>query len=195
MRTDIIHVTSTGTGMEEALAQAELVAAYRHYSAKSALQLRLLSEEMLGLMQAMTGSRDADYWIDAEKDACKLHLSMPVIMNADMRQRLLSLSSRGKNAAARGVMGKIRSLLERMTEPVSSDFAVDYAAGLNIPGGVSANQMGPLWSFNRYKASLGEKKPTEEWDELEKSVVGKLADEAEIAIADNTVELIISKSF
>ena len=92
-------------------------------------------------------------------------------------------------------MGKIRSLMERMTEPVSADLALDYAAGLNFSAGAASSQLGSLWSFNRYKASLGEKAETEEWDELEKSVVGKLADEVEIAIADNTAELIIYKAF
>ncbi len=195
MRSDIIHVTSEGAGVEEALSQAERVAAYKGLPGKNAMQLRLLAEEMMGLMQAMAGKHDADFWIDDDKNTYKLHLSMPVIMNADMRQRLLALSSSGKNAAAKGVMGKIRSLMERMTEPASSDMTVDYAAGLYLPAGASSSQMGSLWSFNRYKASLGEKAETEEWDELEKSVVGKLADEVEIAIADNTAELIIYKAF
>ena len=45
MKTDVIAVSSKGNEIEEALALADKVAAYKNLSPKSALHLRLLTEE------------------------------------------------------------------------------------------------------------------------------------------------------
>lgn len=53
-----------------------------------------------------------------------------------------------------------------------------------------------IWSLNQYKSSTAadpEKK--EEWDELEKSVLAKVADEIEIGISGGFVEMIVYKEF
>ena len=188
MKSDTIHVKNDGTGIAEALAQVERVAVYKELSPRGSLHLRLLAEEMLGMMHALTGKKEADFWIDDEEKSFRLHLKMPVIMTANMRQQLLSISSTGINEAAKGVMGKIRSLLERMSEPADENMFVGYGAGMCLVN--DGSQLG-YWSLNRYKESIeGEAEP---WDELEKSVVGRLADEVRVAIADNQVEMIIYK--
>ena len=189
MKSDTIHVMNDGTGIEQALAQVERVAAFKGLPEKGSLHLRLLAEEMLGMMHALTGQKEADFWIDDEEGPFRLHLKMPVIMNANMRMALLSVSSTGTNAAAKGVMGKIRSLFERMSEPVAENYYFSYASGMCLTD--ETRQLG-YWSFNRYKESIeGEKEP---WDELEKSIVARLADEIRIAILDNNVEMIIYKA-
>ncbi|MBQ4341715.1 MAG: hypothetical protein II756_04310, partial [Clostridia bacterium] len=117
MRSDVIHVTNGGRGFEEALSQAELVARYKGLPNKSALHLRLLAEEMLGMMNALTGEREADFWIDDEDGVFTLHLQAEAEMNAKLRKNLLAVSTSGVNAAAKGVTGKVRDLFERMLEP------------------------------------------------------------------------------
>ena len=52
MKTDVIVVSSRGNRMEEALRQVDKVAAYKELSARETLQLRLLTEETMGLMRA-----------------------------------------------------------------------------------------------------------------------------------------------
>ena len=46
MRSDIVQVNANGTGVEEALAQAEAVAVYKKLPYNDSLKLRLLAEEM-----------------------------------------------------------------------------------------------------------------------------------------------------
>ena len=55
MKTDIIAVSARGDRLEAALKQADKVAAYKDMPPKSALQLRLLTEEMMGMMRSITG--------------------------------------------------------------------------------------------------------------------------------------------
>ena len=56
MQTDKIMVYSNGTGMEAALKEAEHFAQYQDLDHKSTLRLRLLAEETLGMVKAITGA-------------------------------------------------------------------------------------------------------------------------------------------
>ena len=201
MKSDVIHVTNEGAGFDEALAQAEGVARFRRIEGKGALHLRLLTEEMLGLMRAMTGERDADFWIDDAEGTVFLHLAVKMPMTAETREKLLSLTTDGTNSAAKGVTGKLRDLVERFLEPENDRIPDDLFTGMDYAyaggdfGTLSVAAAG-LWSMNRYRTAAEEgRTPPEDWDELEKSVVAKLADDVKIGIAGRNVEMIISKKF
>jgi hypothetical protein len=55
MKSDVIHVTNEGAGFDKALAQAEATARFLDLDRRDALHLRLLTEEMTGMMRALTG--------------------------------------------------------------------------------------------------------------------------------------------
>ncbi|MBE6742211.1 MAG: hypothetical protein E7570_07925 [Ruminococcaceae bacterium] len=200
MKSDIIHVSSNGDGVAEAIKQTELVANFKSLSKKDSIHLLLLTEEMMGMMKALTGEQEADFWIDDENNDFRLHLKAETSMNAEMRRNLLSASTSGENIAAKGVMGKIRDLFSRILEPGESPVPAEYATGWSssnlstAEAAAVAKNYSPMlvnvWSFNRYKAS---RENAEEWDELEKSIVANIADEVEIGIAEGTVEMIVYK--
>ena len=201
MKSDVIHVTNEGAGFDEALAQAEAVARFRNIDRKSALHLRLLTEEMMGMMRALTGEREADFWIDDEAGSLGLHLQVKTPMNADMRKKLLAASTSGENAAAKGVTGKLRDLFERFLEPENGSIPEDLITGMDYAysggdfGTLSVASAG-LWSMKQYKAAAKEgRTPKEDWDELEKSIVANIADDVQIGIAGQNVEMVILKKF
>ncbi len=203
MKSDVIHVTNTGEGIALALSQAEAVAAYKSLSPKDSLHLRLLAEEMMGMMRALAGEQEADFWIEDEggDGAFRLHLKAQMQMDPDLREKLLSASTSGKNAAAKGVSGKIRDLFSRMLEGVGNVDA--YAAGfppvytetLSVSAAAALAKNAPYtWSFNKYRSGAATDPDREEdWDELEKSVLAKVADEIEISISGGYVEMIVYK--
>ena len=201
MRSDTIHVTNGGAGFGEALSQAERVAAFKGLDAKSAMHLRLLTEEMMGIMHALTGEREADFWIDDEGGVFSLHLSAYAEMDSEMRKKLLSVSKSGKNDAARGVTGKLRDLFERFMAPGDTSIGQSLAAGLCCESmdpefGTMRIMQNDYWSLQKYRASLERiSEPDENWDELEKSVVAKLADDVKIGIKGRDVEITIIKKF
>lgn len=59
MKSDIIMVTNEGTGIRESIEQAVSSAAYRGLNNKETLRLRLLSEEMLGMLREIAGKTEA----------------------------------------------------------------------------------------------------------------------------------------
>lgn len=201
MKSDVITVKNDGAGFEKALAQAEGVAAFKGLPEKDKLHLRLLTEEMLCMMRALTGEREAEFWIDDNEGTFALHLSVNMPMTAEARRNLLSVSSSGENSAAKGVMGKMRDLFERLLEPENDSIAADLATGLSLSyyGADFGNYYSPtvgLWSLNTYRSAAEEgRTPAENWDELEKSVVARIADDVQIGIASQNVEMTIIKKF
>ena len=199
MRSDIVKLSGTKADTLEALKEAEGVAGYFQLPRKEAIRLRLLAEELMGMVTALTGTRTAEFWIEndeeKEQDVLRLHLKTETNMNTELRKSLLSASTSGKNAAAQGFSGKLRDLFARAVEPEDKYVAEYYAAGWVYNeaegpdfGVATAN----VWSFNRYRDSL----PAEEKesrDELEKSIIANLADEVKVSIKGGSVEMIVYK--
>ena len=209
MKSNIIPVTNSGEGMSAALEEVTASANYRGLSSKETLRLHLLSEEMLGMLKEITGQTEAKFWVESEGEQFALHLLAHPIVTGRMREELLSVSSTGKNAAAVGVMGKIRDIFERAFDATEvSDSSSYYMQGLLLtssseeidPMTYSANASMVSWSMQKYKTTVAEQREREpaakeEWDELEKSIVAYLADEVSIAIRGKEVEMVVYKDF
>ena len=191
MKTDILMISSDGTNMDSALAQVDKVAAYKGLSLKNALYLRLLTEETMAMMRAITGNVNGEFWMEDEDQLYTLHLKVSTLMDENRREQLLAASTSGKNEATRGFMGKIRSFFE----PSSS--VPMFSAGFG--GGSPQMYNSYVWSMEDYRDQLrqyreqNQNEAKDAWDELEKSVVGHLADDVKVSIRGRTVEMTIVK--
>ena len=192
MKSDVIVVSSKGAGMDAAMAQADRTATELKLSHRDALHMRLLVEEMMGMIRSIIGQLEGKFWIETDDAAYRLHLQTVTLMDTQQRAQLLSASSSGNNEAHRGIMGKLRAFFEPM--PVL-DTPACLVETLAIPG----NENGELtWSLEAYRERLRKRKEASdeaqvEWDELEKSVVSHIADNVEVSIRVNDVDLVISK--
>ncbi len=105
--------------------------------------------------------------------------------------KLLAASSANRNETERGFMGKIRAFFEP-----SAGVPV-FSAG--FPGGVPQMSQSYSWSMEdcrdqlRQYREINEERSKAAWDELEKSVVAKVADDVKISIHGRTVEMTIVK--
>ncbi|MBR4359851.1 MAG: hypothetical protein IKP32_04470 [Clostridia bacterium] len=198
MKTDVITVSSKGSQMEAALAQVDKTAAYKGLTGKSALHLRLLTEEMMGMMRSITGETKGSFWIEDADGVYQLHLQVVTRMDSGKRDQLLSASSSGKNESAKGLMGRLRDFFDRgADEDISS-----FTSPLLLPGMYEYSTTPTLdweWSMMEYEDALSHRvkqndsAAKEAWDELEKSVVAKVADDVKVAIRGRTVEMTIFK--
>ena len=194
MKTDSIIISSEGKQMELALEQAEKVAAYKGLTGKNALHLRLLTEEMMGLMRSIVGKTEGEFWIEDDGSVYQLHLKVNAFVDELTREQLLAVSSSGKNEAAKGLMGKLRDFFYYGAAPMGSP--------LLLPEMFESPTTATLdweWSMMQYEDALNarlardDEGAREAWDELEKSVVAKVADDVKVAIRGRTVELTILK--
>lgn len=198
MKTDIITVSSKGKRMETALAQVDKLAVYKGLSSKNALHLRLLTEEMMGMMRSITGETEGEFWIEDQDGVYQLHLRVATRLSADEREQLLAASSTGKNESARGLMGRLRDFFDW-----SSDEDLDAASNPLLLPDMFEHSSSPAldweWSMMRYENALSarvaqnEAGAREAWDELEKSVVKHVADDVKVSIRSGIVEMTIYK--
>ena len=198
MKTDVIVVSSKGTKMEAALTQAEKMAAYKGLPSGDALHLRLLTEEMMGMMRSLTGETEGEFWIEDKEGEYCLHLRIHTRMDSGKREQLLSAASSGKNESARGLMGKLRDFFDRgADEDISS-----FTSPLLMSGMFEESSTPTLdweWSMVRYEDALStrirrnDSQAKEAWDELEKSVVAHVADDVKVSIRGRQVEMTIIK--
>ena len=146
MKTDVITISSEGNNMEAALAQIDKISVYKGLSHKNAITLRLLTEEVLAMMRAITGNVNGEFWVEDQDGVYELHLLVRTLVDEKIREQLLAASSSGKNEATRGFMGKIRSFFE--PSPEVPMFSAGFAGG--------APQMfeSYTWSMEDYRDQL-----------------------------------------
>ena len=196
MKTAVITVSAKGKQMEKALDQVEKVAAYKGLSPKNTLHLRLLTEEMMGMMRSITGAPEGEFWIEDNDGEFALHLRVASRMNMEKRAQLLSVSASGKNEAARGLMGRIRDFFDW-----GCDEEYDGFSTAMLPDAFEYSSSPVLdweWSMRRYENVVSSKMDQdnaarEAWDELEKSVVKNVADDVKVFIRGGYVEMTILK--
>ncbi len=158
MKTSEIIVNTQGVGMDEALAATEKLGQDSGLSHKENLRLRLLAEELIGLMRGITGNVEAVYRASREEKSFALRLSADVVLDQDMRKELLAASTSGKNTAARGFMGKIREMIAIVLLPKSqASVMASMSLGLislGSPMGYAAGEDIYTWSMNTYMTEL-----------------------------------------
>ena len=189
MKTDVIKITSEGNNMEAALKEIDRISAYKDLSPKNAMSLRLLTEETMAMMRAITGNVNGEFWVEDQEGVYELHLLVHCLVDDTMRRQLISTSTSGKNEAARGFMGKIRSFFE------PANGVPLFSSGYT--GGMPQMYESYTWSMIDYQdqlrqyCELNETSEQEAWDELEKSVVARIADDVKVSIKGCNVEMTI----
>ena len=207
MKSNICKLNEDLTCLNTVLSEVEKVTAYNGLEDKKALRLRLLAEELCGMLPGLIENFNGNFWAENDGDDYKLHVELKADdMSIDLRDELISVSKSGKNAAAKGVMGKIRAVAETMLlaafDPTlqtipAGDF-YDYH-GFNMGFGYMdpsiAVDRGYMysWSLFDYKTAVEEKE--DEYAELERSIVAKLADDIIVGVRGKNVEMVVKKSF
>ena len=199
MKTNVISVKNDGSGISEALNEAERFADYQQLEHKDALRLRLLAEEMTGLIKNLVGDFSGSFWVEGDKKDVSLVLEADCTVDFDSREELLKISSSGKNEAHKGFMGKLAGVFEYclMSYDISSKYNGYYSDYMfdDVPNYGYER----MWSLAAMRDGLSGAPETsaakKEWDELEKSIVASLADEVTVGVKFRKVRLVIKKSF
>ena len=208
MKSNICKLNKDLTCLKVVLAEVEKVTTYNGLEDKKALRLRLLAEELCGMLPGLIENFSGEFWAENEGDDYELHVELKADdMNIDLRDELISVSKSGKNAAAKGIMGKIRAVAETMLlaafDPDLAPMAApgefyDYH-GYNMGFGYIAPEMEAelgciyTWSLFNYKTDVEDKE--DEYAELERSIVAKLADDIIVGVRGKNVEIVVKKSF
>ena len=194
MKSNIVKLTEGSAFDRDILREVEKCTTYNGLSAKETLRVTLLAEELIGMLPNLVAGYTASFWIENSDKEYEMHAVLEAPrMSLDDRDRILAVSSTGKNAAAVGIIGRIRTAIDVMR--ASADFPETELIHYNfLDAGITP---GPgaysyLWTLESFKESAAEK--TEKWDELEKSVIAKMADNVTVGIKGSKIEIIVTKT-
>lgn len=201
MQTERIGIKNDGTGLEEALDVTTGFAGQLALGKKDSIQLRLLCEELFGMVRAVAEDFSAQYWLEESDGSVSLYLEADTMMNPEKKLSLVELSKSGKNEATKGLLGKIYDIFEyAMYTPAGAEgfqLAQMQANSMMMGSYIGAVANDYVWSLDRYRSSVeeafGRQEAAEEWDELEKSVIANLADDVRVWVRGDRARLIIEK--
>jgi len=199
MKTNTIKVNNKGNGTRDVINEVIKYCNYMELDKKSSLHLQLLGEETVSLINSVAGDFEGKFWIEDDGKLAKLHLEANVMTDLDQRDQLLSVSKNGENIFSKGLLGKIRDMIDicmvNDSYPNSMYNMMSYGIGSSYSNMTSDMIMTDMiWSLKVYSENIElQEEEKEQWDELEKSILANLADDVKIGVKSNKVVLEIEK--
>ena len=172
---------------------------------KDAVHMKLLFEETVGMLKALTADYHAAIWFEKYKHECCIRVSGKTEMSQDKKEGLLGVASQKENTLVKGFMGKIGDIIENGLLNYSNVMKLqqEYGGGfvnygtMGMYNGVEGMaESGIMWSLYEYRDALKEnidagEEVKQAWDELEKSIVASLAKDVLVGVKGNRIDMTI----
>jgi hypothetical protein len=198
-------VVGSSKSVQLALDRAEELVSELSLDKKDAFRAKLVFEETMGMLKAMTGDYNAVVWLERYKKSYCLKLTAKTEMSYDKKSELLSMAKSHKNDSIKGIMDKIGDVIQNsllnyehainLNQQYNGGF-IDYGS-MGMYGNIEGlSEYGVMWSLDDYRTNLeaaldNEGGAKDAWDELEKSIIGNIADDVIVGVKGNRVDLTI----
>lgn len=204
MKSNVCKIEKGTKDLDTILKESEKVAVYNELTHKQMLQLRLICEEIDGMLPNIIDDFNGDFWIDFEDGVCKVNVSIRFDeFTAEKKEGLVAIAKNKKNASVSGIVGRIRSALENVflendsfgggdMSLESRYFVTQYYDSMDH---YSSMDYACLWSLEQYRSTVKKEEKTEAWDELEKSVIASVADDVIVGVKGKRADIIVVKKF
>ena len=208
-KTKELYMDNKKEKAKEALKMADQFIKDQGLTGKNAIHLRLLAEEAIGMVRAMTNDYRALFWMEREADKFNVKLLAKTPMSIEKKEELLSVSSTGKNSLAKGFMGKIGDMIENglmnfdelmkiHQEEDCDDLRYGFVV-MGAPGEFPVVEDPLVWSLSSYKEAIYDNGESgdgfeDACDELEKSIVASIAKDVIVGVKKDRVDMTISWS-
>jgi hypothetical protein len=190
MKTNVIKINQSEDNLNKILVETGKVAEISSLNNKQSLRVRLIAEEFVGMLKELSTDFDGEFWIENENLSfsfvSQIHINEA--MDLQTKRRFIDISSSKKNTT-KGIMGKIRDIVENLLYPENAMYSSKFVA-YQLESAVLLNDQ---WTLNKYKDA--ERNNPEPWDELEKSIIANLADDVIVSVKGSNVEIVILKDF
>ena len=198
MKSNICKIDSSSKDLALILRESEKVAKYNEFTNKQALQLRLICEEIDGMLPNIIDNFSGDLWIEVDEGVCKVNISLYFeYFTAEKKKELVGIAKNKKNAAAVGIVGKIRSAIENvfLNDETLHGFGLTPEAAYCANDYHDCMDYSYYWSLEHYRSNVKKEEKAEEWDELEKSVLASVSDDVIVGVKGKKADIIIIKKF
>lgn len=208
MKTDKIIVTNRGEKMGEVLDSAQRYIDGQRMSRKDGIHFRLLAEEMIGMVRNIAGDFTAYCWIEGQGDTHRICLEGKASLDSEERDRMLALRKSGGNLLAKGIMGKIKEVIEigeLNYREVGRESLLQYGMTMStsadalLASNIALDMTESFWSLQTYRENVsdGQEKyglsdeMRQAADELEQSIVANIADDVQVGALNGKIKVIV----
>lgn len=195
MKSNVCEVKGKNEDLEIVLKEVEKAAGYNGLERKKILQLQLLSEELIGIQKGILGFVKGEFYMENTGDDYRLCLHAEVHTDILTQERFVEMATNHKNEAAKGIVGKIKYVVNYLLSGDVSNvpnYNLFYES-MNASANMIPSAYDMVWSFGTYRDGVSE--GTEEWDEMEHSIVANIADDLIVGVTADTIDLIAVKKF
>ena len=208
MKTEQLFISSKDLRYKEVIEMTENFTSELNLEKKTASRIRLLVEETLGMVQILTEDFIAYISLESVDKQVKINLDVKTEMDLEKKRDLISVSKSGKNSAVKSLMGQIGEFFEKSLLDFSANAQVsdEYRKGIvpygemGVGTGVEGTDASFVWSLYHYKNALAQDEQGDDdnsqeiLDELEKSIVAKIADDVIVGVKKDRASLTIIKN-
>ena len=193
MESNVCKIKKGESDLSLLLEETEKVAVYNELTGEKALSLRLMAEELVSMLPSIAENYEGEFQIVTDGDYYELQVRFFVEgMSVATRERIIGVSKDNKNVFDAGVSGRIRAVFDYMTLE-NDDPMVSPAGKYGLATDIDFSQ---IWSLRQYKnGAESDAAEREKWDELERSILVKLADDVTVGVKGKKVSITIKKSF
>ena len=190
MRSNICTFKRNATNLANILEETTKIAQYNNLGKKESLRLRLLAEEMVGLLTDLVKKFDGEFFIENEGNKYQLHsvINIPAI-TSELRKELIEFSSSKSNSASKGILGKIRNAFDVMLLNFFEN------GNIYVPNDVDSYDHNNYYEWDLVNYVEKNESKDEIKEELQKSIIGNIADNVVVSIKGGKVNIIICKEF
>ena len=194
MKSNVCKIEKGTRALDEIFRESEKVAKYNDLNHKQTLQLRLLSEELANILPSVISNFCGEFWIENQGDSYELCVRVRVAnMDVATRERLIKVAKDQKNSSSAGMTGKIRAVFDYMAMG-RQETMISPAGRCGFSTGIDFSR---IWSLRQYQAGMQQEPHEEEpaWDEFERSILVKVADDVIVGVKGESVTIMIKKNF
>ena len=198
MKSNVCKIEKGTQDLAAILKESEKVAVYNELTHKQSLQLRLICEEIDGMLPNIIDDFSGDLWFEFEDGVCKVRISLRYEeFTMEKKAELVSIAKNKKNSAAVGIVGKIRSALENfiLEEAPNVGDAVMSSTFYHFSDYDEHTDYLERWSLGEYVNTVKSENKSEAWDELERSVIASVADDVIVGVKGRRADITIVKRF
>lgn len=186
----ICPIEGNSWDVERALNEVDGFSRYQGLGAKQSERLRLLGEELLGMMDGLLSVQDGRFWIEADGDDYIVNLAAKSIVGARAKSILDSAS--GGNSEYKGIGGLVRKAVDSMHE-MFRDSGATYSFSEQVDAALAGTEVlsedALSWSLLSYTESVERDEKAESWDELEIPVLKKYSKDIVISYRNDRVDI------
>ena len=171
-RTDTYKLYDTKEPIARVITATEKFGTRLKLSPKNIMQLQLISEELIGIVRNILEDAKATFWIEGSGLLCRIHLHMPTSVESAEYQKLIALSTSGRNEAVQNLSGKIWQM---------------------TMNGILQKKDNEEKKGRSFTWSLREFESTGDTSLLGESILSSMANDVQVKVTKKSVELIVVK--